>query len=99
MFLDLTLARVVNLVKETLRCDPSIALVSLSPPSGSLSRARENPVRGGGGYPPLRSTARPQGLPNLKADDRVRVLKSLQRARPWEWNGLFSTRGSHPYVL
>ncbi len=75
VFLDLTLDRSVDLVTETLRCDPSIALVWLSPPSGSFSRARENPVKGGGGYPPLRSITHPQGLPELKADDRVRVAK------------------------
>ncbi len=75
VYLDLTLAQSVDLVTETLRCDPSIALVWLSPPSGSLSRARENPIKGGGGYPPLRSTSHPQGLPELKADDRIRVTK------------------------
>eukprot|EP00972_Heterocapsa_arctica_P056863 8392592-Heterocapsa_arctica.AAC.1 len=48
--------------------------VHFAPPCGTCSRAREIPVRGGSGPPPLRSAAHPAGLPSLRDVDLDKVL-------------------------
>ncbi len=72
--LDLSLPSSVQLVTETLRCDHTVTFIWVSPPAGSLSRAREIEVKGGGPRP-LRSCQHPLGLPDLGTDDRIRVAR------------------------
>ena len=51
---------------------PSVKVITMAPPCGTASRARERPD----GPPPLRSDAHPQGLPNLSPVDQARVDKA-----------------------
>ena len=52
---------------------PRLAAVWWAPPCGTASRARERPIRGKAGPPPLRSDDFPDRLPNLSGLHQLRV--------------------------
>ena len=70
IFLDLTRSDHQGIVTSWLRAG-SIAAVSLAPPCGTASRARE--IKGSGGPGSLRSDQWPDGLPGLNVQQAARV--------------------------
>ena len=77
LFLDLSLSWAQSMVLELISCSASRAIAWISPPSGTLSKARDRPIRttwanaGVPAAPPLRSVAFPEGLPDACSDPRL----------------------------
>ena len=75
--LDLSLAWAQSLALELIKCTQSAAIAWITPPSGTLSRARDRPIKsvwasaGVPAAPPLRSCSLPEGLSEAKDDPRL----------------------------
>ena len=75
--LDLSLAWAQDLALELIQCTQSAAIAWITPPSGTLSRARDRPIKstwssaGVPAAPPLRSCSLPEGLVEARDDPRL----------------------------
>ena len=75
--LDLSLEWAQRLVLDLISCNQTYAIAWITPPSGTLSKARDRPIKnawaeaGVPAAPPLRSVAFPEGLPCALDDPRL----------------------------